>query len=150
MEKQKFVKKTFGSSGDEKVGNRKKGLSYVTVTSTDTKLLVIKQINENVKRGINEGLEIGYIPATPVPNVSFWVNSEENRCGMTITRENGKWGWTFDSDEKTWSPCKYLVGSGFDLLVFDEETNKLLADKFLDCCGTKPVSEQVRGFYTKK
>lgn len=144
---EKSFKKNVKVEDQSKGPSRKKGLSYVTVTSADTKLVIVNKINENAKRGINEGVEIGFIPTTPLPNVSFWVNSEENRCGMTITRENGKWGWTFENSK--WLPCKYLFGSGYDMLEFDEETNKMLADRFLDCCGNKPASEQVRSVLKK-
>ena len=131
----------------EKSTNKKKGLSYVTVTSADTKTSIISKINENVKRGISEGIEIGFIPSVPLPNVSFWVNTEDNRCGMTVTRDNGKWGWLFV--DGTWKACSYLVGTGYDVLVFDDETNTFLAKKFVDCCGNKPQSSQVKTILDK-
>jgi len=130
MERTKSIKKT-----NESNGQKKKGLTYVSVNSEETKKTIIDRINANAKTASETGSTIGLIPLSPTPNVSFWINTEEGRSGMTITRENGKWGWNLESEKC--NPCKYMAGTGYDELEFDDETTKLIYVKFIDCCGQK-------------
>ena len=114
---------------------KKKGLSYVSVTSQETKKNIITKINNIVEQyNITNNVCIGTIPLTPLPNLCFWVSDEEQRCGMTITSTSSKWGWSYYYDTNSWGTCKYMDGTGFDKLLFSEDENAFLTKIFLDCC----------------
>ena len=120
---------------DKKVSGKKKGLSFVSITSFDTKKTILAKINKAVETFAKENdLEIGQIPVSPVPNISFWINEDEKRCGMTISRENCKWGWSYYYDENKWTPCSYMNGMGLDKIQFDTEENLFFTKILVDCC----------------
>ena len=111
---------------------KKKGVRYVSINSEDTRVYMIKSLNDAIDRYSDE--KLAPIPISPVPNVSFWVDNEEGRCGFTITRENAKYGWRYDASKETWSPCVYMQGMGYDKVVFTPEENSFLCSLLFDNC----------------
>lgn len=114
---------------------KKKGLSFTSITSDETKRNILKLLNDAIERSCNEnGIVVSLIPTNPTPNISFWVSEEEKRCGITITRENAKYGWRISDDGKIWVPCAYMNGMSMDLVVFSNEENSILFDILFDHC----------------
>lgn len=113
------------------VEKKRKSLQFAPVTSFNQKMELIKLINDQVAKSVeNDSIPATSIPYDPMPNISFWISTEEKRCGLTITRENCKWGWRYDS--KKWVPCSYMSGMGFDNVDFGDETNKYLVGLMYD------------------
>lgn len=111
---------------------KKKGVRYVSINSEDTRLYMIKSLNDAIDRYSDQ--KLAPIPTTPVPNVSFWVDNEEGRCGFTITRENAKYGWRYDASKEVWVPCNYMNGMGYDKVIFTPEENAFLCSLLHDNC----------------
>tara|TARA_B110000046_G_scaffold111608_1_gene118812 strand:+ start:2089 stop:2508 length:420 start_codon:yes stop_codon:yes gene_type:complete len=115
--------------------NKKKGLSFISITSFETKKNIITKLNETVDNyAKSNSIDVNQIPLAPIPNISFWISEEEKRCGMTISRENCKWGWVYLYDGNKWNPCSYMTGMGLDKIVFTEEENLFFTKILSDCC----------------
>ena len=120
---------------NKKSSTKKKGLSYVSITSQDTKLNIITKINNIVEKyNLDNSVCIGVIQTNPTPNISFWVDDVEQRCGMTITSESSKWGWSYNYNNNCWNTCQYMSGTGFDKFVLSEDENMFLTKILIDCC----------------
>lgn len=113
---------------------KRKGLSFVSINSAETRSNIITLINQELKANIDGGVEVSLIPKDPVPNISFWIDNAEKRCGFTITRENAKYGWRVDGETNTWVPCSYMVGMGYDKVKFSSQLNSVLFDLLIDNC----------------
>ena len=111
---------------------KKKGLRYVSLNSEDTRLYLIKSLNDAIDR--YQDLKLAPIPISPIPSISFWVDNEEGRCGFTITRENAKYGWRLDSSKDAWVPCSYMAGMGYDNVIFTPDENSFLTSLLYDNC----------------
>lgn len=111
---------------------KKKTIRYIPITSEDTRVYLIKSLNDAIDR--YPDLKLALIPLSPVPKVSFWVDNEEERCGFTIARENAKYGWRLDSSKEAWIPCSYMNGMGYDNVIFTPEENSFLTSLLFDNC----------------
>ena len=67
-------------------------------------------------------------------NLDALISEEEKRCGMTISRENCKWGWVYLYDDNKWLPCSYMNGMGLDKVLFDNDENMFFTKILVDCC----------------
>jgi hypothetical protein len=105
------MEKTSNVSNVSKSSKSKKGISYVTLSSATTKLEMINALNAHANSTLSGGSFDCQIPSNPdsVPNISFWIENETARIGVTITIPNCKWGWQFFDDQvngRLWQPTK--------------------------------------------
>lgn len=123
--------------------DKKKGLSFTSITSDDIKKNLINLLNTVIDRCNISGNTSFVLPINPTPNISFWVSDEEKRCGFTITRENAKYGWRL-SDDKMWVPCSYMIGMGVEDVVFSKEENEIITDLLYDHCKKYKYVESLK------
>lgn len=123
--------------------DKKKGLSFTSITSDDIKKNLINLLNTVIDRCNISGNASFVLPINPTPNISFWVSDEEKRCGFTITRENAKYGWRL-TDDKTWIPCSYMIGMGVEDVVFSKEENEIITDLLYDHCKKYKYVESLK------
>lgn len=113
---------------------KKKGLSFTSVTSNETRKSIIITINNAITKHANSTCQTPtLIPVSPLPNISFWVSDDEERCGITITRENGKYGWKLE--DYLWKPCAYMNGMSCYSVEFDSDETSYLLSILYDCCS---------------
>lgn len=119
-------------------------LKYIEMTSNQQKVCFIEKINSilSEKKGC-----IMRIPSTPVPKVTFWINSAENKVGFTITRTNFKVGWYVYN--KKWYPASYMDGMVYEKDYsheeneFNDEENEFFNKVLLDSCGKNDIVKEL-------
>ena len=131
-------------SQNKSKSEKRKGLTFVSVNSAETKSNLITLINGEIKNYIDTGVEVSLIPKDPVPNISFWIDNVEKRCGFTITRENAKYGWRFEQENKSWTPCSYMVGMRYDKIKFSENLNTIILDLLVHNCKKNEYVKSIK------
>ena len=114
---------------------KKGGLTYISLYSINLRSAFLKVLNDAITRTANENKELpSLIPTSPIPTVSFWV-STDNGAGFTITRDNSKYGWRYQSG--TFVPCSYMSGMQLFSTLFTEDDIKFFKDSIYDSCSQK-------------
>jgi hypothetical protein len=119
---------------------QKKTCVFVSVNSLSGKIKIIETINSSIDSWSKQtNTTPNFIPNSPIPNCSFWIDKSQQKCGLTISRNNARYGWDVDLKTKVWSPCEYMKGM-FDAPISNGE-GAVLFDIFCDYCSKFNISQ---------
>ena len=123
-------------------------ITYISLTHEGVRKTIVEKINAVIERCNKEnGDNMGLIYSDTVPDVTYWVDVEKGRAGITLKKSESKWGFQvycdFENKTAVWKCARYLEERGYNQLEFNDDENAYLNKELVMNCKKNSFIQKI-------